>query len=210
MVWVLQDVPRVGVQGETVQVAKGFARNFLVPKGLAKLVSPAENAVASATQVLYSPWFSGVYGLSARVMRDRVNYWWIVFPPWMQSATSLEEKELLADRIEMRRALKQVYLIMKRHYPDPNNLDAPFAPVTAANISAKLKQHFKLNIAPADIKVPNEKLLTVYSCSLAIFICRIIIAHPGVFQLQPGPYTIPVTIPNMQIESEIRIKLVKS
>ena len=75
MVWVLQDVPRVGVQGETVQVSKGFARNFLVPKGLAKLVSPAENAVASATQVLCSPWLSGVYGLAARVMRECVNYW---------------------------------------------------------------------------------------------------------------------------------------
>ena len=36
-----QDVPKVGVKGEHIKVAKGFARNFLVPQGLGELSAGA-------------------------------------------------------------------------------------------------------------------------------------------------------------------------
>jgi len=37
----LQDVPRLGVAGEVKDVASGYARNFLLPRGLAEFATPA-------------------------------------------------------------------------------------------------------------------------------------------------------------------------
>ena len=37
----LQDVPRLGEAGEVKDVASGYARNFLLPKGLAEIATPA-------------------------------------------------------------------------------------------------------------------------------------------------------------------------
>ena len=37
----LQDVPQLGEAGEVKDVAVGYARNFLLPKGLAEFVTPA-------------------------------------------------------------------------------------------------------------------------------------------------------------------------
>ena len=37
----LQDVPRLGSVGEVRDVASGYARNFLLPKGLAEVATPA-------------------------------------------------------------------------------------------------------------------------------------------------------------------------
>lgn len=37
----LQDVPRLGEAGEVKDVASGYARNFLLPRGLAELATPA-------------------------------------------------------------------------------------------------------------------------------------------------------------------------
>src|SRR3982751_3169982 len=36
-----QDVEHVGLRGEVVNVARGFARNFLLPRGLAQVATPA-------------------------------------------------------------------------------------------------------------------------------------------------------------------------
>ncbi len=40
----LKTVDKVGRAGEVKEVAEGYARNFLIPKGLAKLATPAEMA----------------------------------------------------------------------------------------------------------------------------------------------------------------------
>ena len=40
----LKDVEKVGLRGEVVDVARGFARNFLVPRKLAELATPARVA----------------------------------------------------------------------------------------------------------------------------------------------------------------------
>ena len=40
----LQDVEQVGLRGEVVDVARGFARNFLIPRKLAEPASPARVA----------------------------------------------------------------------------------------------------------------------------------------------------------------------
>jgi large subunit ribosomal protein L9 len=37
----LQDVPGLGAVGEAKEVANGYGRNFLIPKGLAEFASPA-------------------------------------------------------------------------------------------------------------------------------------------------------------------------
>ena len=37
----LQDVPRLGSVGEVRDVASGYARNFLLPRGLAEVATPA-------------------------------------------------------------------------------------------------------------------------------------------------------------------------
>ena len=37
----LQDVDKVGLRGEVVSVARGFARNYLLPRGLAESATPA-------------------------------------------------------------------------------------------------------------------------------------------------------------------------
>ncbi|NLE46803.1 MAG: 50S ribosomal protein L9 [Sandaracinaceae bacterium] len=37
----LQDVPQVGITGDVVRVRPGFARNYLVPRGLASIASRA-------------------------------------------------------------------------------------------------------------------------------------------------------------------------
>jgi large subunit ribosomal protein L9 len=39
-----QDVEKVGLRGEVVDVARGYARNFLIPRGLAEPASPARVA----------------------------------------------------------------------------------------------------------------------------------------------------------------------
>src|ERR687886_312105 len=39
-----QDVDKVGLRGEVVSVARGFARNFLFPRGLAEEATPAKVA----------------------------------------------------------------------------------------------------------------------------------------------------------------------
>src|SRR5437762_1543575 len=36
-----QDVEKVGLRGEVVNVARGYARNFLLPRGLAEVATPA-------------------------------------------------------------------------------------------------------------------------------------------------------------------------
>ena len=38
----LEDVDKVGLRGEVVSVARGFARNYLVPRGLAESATPAK------------------------------------------------------------------------------------------------------------------------------------------------------------------------
>src|SRR5689334_9539483 len=40
----LQDVEKVGLRGEVVDVARGFARNYLVPRRLAEVASAAKVA----------------------------------------------------------------------------------------------------------------------------------------------------------------------
>ena len=40
----LQDVDKVGLRGEVVSVARGFARNYLLPRGLAESATPARVA----------------------------------------------------------------------------------------------------------------------------------------------------------------------
>ena len=40
-VLLLSDVPDLGVAGATVKVAEGYARNYLLPRGLAGPVTPA-------------------------------------------------------------------------------------------------------------------------------------------------------------------------
>jgi large subunit ribosomal protein L9 len=35
-----EDVEHVGLRGDVVNVARGFARNFLLPRGLAELATP--------------------------------------------------------------------------------------------------------------------------------------------------------------------------
>ena len=35
-----QDVDNLGLRGEVVNVARGYARNFLLPRGLAELATP--------------------------------------------------------------------------------------------------------------------------------------------------------------------------
>ena len=37
----LQDVDHLGLRGEVVNVARGYARNFLLPRGLAQVATPA-------------------------------------------------------------------------------------------------------------------------------------------------------------------------
>jgi large subunit ribosomal protein L9 len=39
-----QDVEKVGLRGEVVDVARGYARNFLIPRGLAEVASPGRVA----------------------------------------------------------------------------------------------------------------------------------------------------------------------
>lgn len=46
------DVPRLGARGETVQVKDGFARNFLMPRGLAVPASASAQRQASAEQAV--------------------------------------------------------------------------------------------------------------------------------------------------------------
>src|ERR671936_317012 len=40
----LTDVEKVGLRGDVVSVARGFARNYLLPRGLAELATPAKVA----------------------------------------------------------------------------------------------------------------------------------------------------------------------
>src|SRR5438874_12142689 len=40
----LQDVEKVGLRGEVVSVARGYARNFLLPRKLAETATPARVA----------------------------------------------------------------------------------------------------------------------------------------------------------------------
>ena len=39
-----QDIDKVGLRGEVVNVARGFARNYLFPRGLADEATPARVA----------------------------------------------------------------------------------------------------------------------------------------------------------------------
>ena len=41
----LSDVDKVGLRGEVVNVARGYARNFLLPRGLALIVNEANKAM---------------------------------------------------------------------------------------------------------------------------------------------------------------------
>jgi hypothetical protein len=98
---------------------------------------------------------------------------------------SQSELDLQEDRLFFSRKLSQIRLIMKRHYPDAEKLDAPQSPVEALNIAAKLRQHFDLRVQPQHITVPEGKLVT------------------------PGWYKIGVKMPEYDVQSEISIKLVK-
>ena len=42
-----KDVDKVGLRGEVVNVARGYARNFLLPRGLADEATPARVAEAA-------------------------------------------------------------------------------------------------------------------------------------------------------------------
>lgn len=42
LVYMLKDVENVGMAGSVVKVSEGYAKNFLIPKGLAKLVTEKE------------------------------------------------------------------------------------------------------------------------------------------------------------------------
>ncbi|OGB97761.1 50S ribosomal protein L9 [candidate division TM6 bacterium RIFCSPHIGHO2_12_FULL_36_22] len=44
-VYMLKDVERVGLAGEIIKVPEGYARNFLVPRKLAEIVTPAQEAI---------------------------------------------------------------------------------------------------------------------------------------------------------------------
>lgn len=46
----MQDVPRLGTVGEKVLVKDGYARNFLIPRGLAVSANPRTHAQAQALQ----------------------------------------------------------------------------------------------------------------------------------------------------------------
>lgn len=44
----VKDVPHLGQRGSVVNVAPGYARNFLFPRGLAVMATPASKAAAAA------------------------------------------------------------------------------------------------------------------------------------------------------------------
>ncbi len=46
----LQDLPRVAHAGDTKEVADGYARNFLIPKGLAMLAKPGAASIIARQQ----------------------------------------------------------------------------------------------------------------------------------------------------------------
>ena len=46
----LSDVDHVGLRGEVVSVARGYARNFLLPRRLAEAATAARRAVLRAQQ----------------------------------------------------------------------------------------------------------------------------------------------------------------
>src|SRR5947199_6548497 len=48
----LQDVEKVGLRGEVVNVARGYARNFLLPRRLAEVATPAVQKEASRGDAL--------------------------------------------------------------------------------------------------------------------------------------------------------------
>src|SRR5437763_17066102 len=45
-----QDVDKVGLRGEVVNVARGYARNFLLPRGLADEATPARVAAVRTVE----------------------------------------------------------------------------------------------------------------------------------------------------------------
>jgi large subunit ribosomal protein L9 len=47
-----QDVEKLGLRGEVVNVARGYARNFLLPRGLAEVATPAVQKEATRREAL--------------------------------------------------------------------------------------------------------------------------------------------------------------
>src|ERR1700751_1512458 len=47
-----EDVDKLGLRGEVVNVARGYARNFLLPRGLAEVATPAVQKEAARRDAL--------------------------------------------------------------------------------------------------------------------------------------------------------------
>ncbi len=50
----LSDVEKLGLRGDVVSVARGYARNFLLPRGLAELATPAKVAEIAKRESLHA------------------------------------------------------------------------------------------------------------------------------------------------------------
>ena len=68
----LQDVEKVGLRGDVVDVARGYARNFLLPRKLAEPASPARVAELEKVASLRARQEAGTFD-QARELADRIE-----------------------------------------------------------------------------------------------------------------------------------------
>ena len=68
----LQDVEKVGLRGDVVDVARGYARNFLLPRKLAEPASPARVAELEKRASLRARQEAGTFD-QARELADRIE-----------------------------------------------------------------------------------------------------------------------------------------
>jgi len=68
----LQDVEKVGLRGEVVDVARGYARNFLLPRKLAETASPARVAELEKRAAMRARQEAGTFE-QARELADRIE-----------------------------------------------------------------------------------------------------------------------------------------